>query len=112
MPHTCHAAGCSVRTRPEMFMCKRHWFMLPKHMRDDIWRTYRPGQCDDWEISHEYAEAARIGVLFVAAREGIVPPDPRLREALLVYDMLDPVRYEPRTIAVTRGGKRVVLTLS
>lgn len=70
-----------------MFMCRKHWFSLPKAMRDAIWTTYRPGQCDDWHISHEYAEAARTAVRHIARREG-VEPDTQ------VYDMLDPARYE------------------
>lgn len=83
MAHTCHATGCKVAVPPEMFMCKRHWFSLPKSMRDRIWATYRPGQCDDWKISHAYAEAARAAVRYIATREG--------REAdVRVYDMLDP----------------------
>lgn len=83
MPHTCHATDCDVKVAPQMFMCRRHWYMLPKAMRDAIWRTYRPGQCDDWNISHEYAEAARAAVRFIAAKDG--------KEAdVSVYDMLDP----------------------
>ena len=70
-----------------MFMCKRHWFQLPGRLRQNIWRTYRPGQCDDWQISHEYAEAAREAVCFIATKEGVVPD-------VSVYDMLDPKRYE------------------
>lgn len=83
MAHHCHASGCKVSTRPEMFMCRKHWYMLPKRMRDRIWAAYRHGQCDDWKISHEYAEAAREAVRHLAQREG-VEPDVR------VYDMLDP----------------------
>lgn len=83
MAHHCHATGCKTSVPPEMFMCRRHWFSLPPHMRREIWRTYRPGQCDDWRISHEYAEAARAAVRFVAAREGVEPDT-------TVYDMLDP----------------------
>lgn len=66
-----------------MFMCARHWFKLPTAMRKRIWATYRPGQCDDWNITHEYAEAARDAVKFIAEKEGFVPD-------LSVYDMLDP----------------------
>jgi hypothetical protein len=87
MSHTCHATGCTVHVPPEMFMCKRHWFSLPKRMRDEIWRMYRQGQCDDWQISHGYAEAAREAVRFVAAKEGREPDTS-------VYDMFDPARYE------------------
>ena len=83
MAHTCHATSCNVAVPPEMFMCKRHWFSLPKPLRDAIWRTYRPGQCDDWNITHEYAEAARAAVKHIAAKEGIEPD-------VSVYDMLDP----------------------
>lgn len=86
MPHTCHATGCTKAIPPEMFMCKKHWFMLPKRIRDRIWQTYRPGQCDDWQITSEYAEAAKEGVRFVASAEGIDPD-------VQVYEMLDPRRY-------------------
>lgn len=89
MPHHCHATGCKVVTKPVMFMCFRHWFMLPKSLRDAIWRTYRPGQCDDWQISHAYANAAREAVKFIAAKEGVEPD-------VSIYDMLDPKRYEDK----------------
>lgn len=87
MAHTCHATGCETPVPPEMFMCRRHWFMLPKQMRNRIWQTYRPGQCDDWEISHEYTEAAREAVRYIAKKECVEPE-------VSVYDMLDPGRKE------------------
>lgn len=83
MSHTCHATGCKARVPPEMFMCRRHWFMLPRPIRNRIWAAYRPGQCDDWQISHEYAEAARDAVRFVAEKE-------RVEADVSVYNMLDP----------------------
>lgn len=83
MSHHCHATGCTARVPPEMFMCRRHWFMLPKLMRDDVWRTYRAGQCNDWAISHSYADAARAAIRYVAEKEGVEPD-------VSVYDMLDP----------------------
>lgn len=64
-------------------MCQAHWFSLPLAMRRRIWSSYRPGQCDDWRISHKYAEAARAAVRYIASYERI-EPDTRL------YDMLDP----------------------
>jgi len=87
MGHVCHATGCTKPVPPEMFMCRSHWCMLPKVMRDKIWQTYRPGQCDDWHISHEYAEAARASVQYIAAKEGKEPD-------VSIYDMLDPIRGE------------------
>lgn len=99
MAHTCHATGCSVAVPPEMLMCKRHWFMLPKPLRDRVWRTYRRGQCDDWEISHDYAEAARRAVEYVARREGKVAD-------LRVYDMLDPGPGDGKTdLALFEEGR-------
>lgn len=49
MAHTCHAIGCSKKVPPAMFMCKSHWFRVPKFLRDGIWATYRPGQEKDWK---------------------------------------------------------------
>jgi hypothetical protein len=66
-----------------MFMCRRHWFSLPKSMRDAVWRAYRHGQCDDWEISAAYCDAAKAAVTFIAEKEGKTPD-------LRVYEMLDP----------------------
>lgn len=73
MAHTCHATGCETAVPPEMWGCKKHWFMVPKPIRDRIWATYRRGQCDDMNPSTEYCEAARDAVIAVAKREGIVP---------------------------------------
>jgi hypothetical protein len=83
MAHHCHATECPREVPPEMFMCRYHWFMLPREFRNDIWRTYRAGQCDDWHISHAYAEAARRAVRYIAHREGKTPDTK-------IYDMLDP----------------------
>lgn len=47
MRHYCHAnrlSGCMVEIEPELFMCRRHWYMLPKWMRDAIWCAYQPGR--------------------------------------------------------------------
>lgn len=57
--HTCHARGCDESVPPRMFMCREHWFALPKPMRDDIWSAYRPGQEQRMSPSPEYLDAAR-----------------------------------------------------
>ena len=80
MSHTCHATNCKTEVPPAMWGCKRHWFMVPKDIRDRIWRSYRTGQCDDWNPSTEYCMAARDAVEAVASKEGLTP-DTR------VYDM-------------------------
>jgi hypothetical protein len=57
--HECHWPGCDKQVPPAMWGCKKHWFMLPKYLRDKIWRCYRPGQEVDGDPSDEYLEAAR-----------------------------------------------------
>lgn len=42
--HVCHWPGCGMLVPPKMWGCSRHWFRLPKPMRDEVWRTYVPGQ--------------------------------------------------------------------
>ena len=69
MNHHCHAHGCEVPVPPEMLMCKRHWFMVPKPIRDRVWATYRPGQCDDKDPSDPWHEAADAAIAAVYAKE-------------------------------------------
>lgn len=49
-----------------MWGCKPHWFALPKPIRDEIWRTNRPGQEISKTPSPDYLTAAR------AARDWIM----------------------------------------
>jgi hypothetical protein len=71
--HTCHARGCDARTPPKLFMCARHWRMVPKHMQDAIWANYQPGQerGQAWP-SDAYLDATREArrVVMEAEREG------------------------------------------
>lgn len=73
MSHHCHATDCERQVPPEMFMCKKHWFRLPREFRRKIWATYRVGQCDDKQPSREYCEAAKLCVNFLAEKEGKTP---------------------------------------
>lgn len=72
MSHTCHAVDCGAKVPPEMLMCRLHWFMVPKPLRDRVWQTYRAGQCDDWNPSNGYCNAAQEAVIAVAKLEGKV----------------------------------------
>jgi len=56
--HGCHWPGCPKKVPPAMWGCKPHWFKIPKHLRDWIWRTYEPGQETDGTPSRDYLEAA------------------------------------------------------
>lgn len=71
MAHTCHARGCRVAVPPRMFMCKRHWFMLPYATRDAIWAVYVPGQEVRKDPSPEYLDVAQRAIDWLAAKEGV-----------------------------------------
>ena len=63
-------------------MCRPHWLLVPRPLRDSVLAAYRPGQCDDWNPSRAYCEAAKAAVEAVAATEGR-PPDTRLYDLFL-----------------------------
>ena len=71
MAHSCHAHACDKAVPPAMFMCKRHWFMVPKPLRDAIWMTYRHGQEVSKNPSDSYLRNASEAVKTVAAKEGM-----------------------------------------
>jgi hypothetical protein len=56
--HTCHWPGCETNVPPKMWGCSKHWFRLPKKLRDEVWRTYRPGQEITKTPSAEYIAVA------------------------------------------------------
>jgi hypothetical protein len=58
--HTCHWPGCELEVPPAMWGCKQHWFMLPKPLRDAVWREYRPGQEKDKMPSVRYLIVAQM----------------------------------------------------
>ena len=71
MTHSCHAHACEKAVPPKMFMCKRHWFMVPKPLRDAIWLTYRRGQEVDKQPTDAYLKNASEAVKMVAVKEGV-----------------------------------------
>lgn len=83
MAHTCHATDCEVPIPAKMFMCQRHWFMLPYRLRNRLLAAYRPGQEDDKRPSHEYCQVAMECLKIIAAEEDLEPD-------LALYEMFDP----------------------
>ena len=72
--HLCHAWGCQTEINPHLFMCLKHWKMLPRFLQKEIWHHYRPGQEEDKQPSQEYREVARVCKEVISIRE--VLPDP------------------------------------
>lgn len=69
--HLCHAERCTVAVPPRMLMCKRHWFMVPKSLRDELWAKYVPGQERRKDPTEAYLDVAHRCIEAVAAKEGI-----------------------------------------
>jgi hypothetical protein len=69
MLHTCHAEGCDKSVRPELLMCRLHWFMVPARLRRLVLLHYRRGQCDDRQPSSDWLAAARAAINAVAELE-------------------------------------------
>jgi hypothetical protein len=67
--HLCHATGCTTSVPPRMFMCRSHWFALPKQMRDDIWAEYVPGQEIRKDPTPEYMEITQRCIQYLEDRE-------------------------------------------
>lgn len=68
MTHLCHWPDCPIAVPPKMYMCKSHWFKLPKVLRDAIWRHYRPGQEVDKRPSDRYIATAAIVHNWIAGK--------------------------------------------
>ena len=66
--HECHWPGCTAQVPPAMWGCKRHWFQLPKRLRDRIWDTYEIGQEESLTPSAEYLVVAREVQDWITAR--------------------------------------------
>lgn len=74
--HTCHANGCETAVPRKMFMCRRHWYMLPKAMRDAVWAEYTPGQERNMElVTDDYLRVTREAINFVRAAESVPSGD-------------------------------------
>lgn len=67
--HLCHARGCDTPVPPRIFMCKPHWFMVPKALRDAIWAAYVPGQERRKDPTDQYLTAARNAIEAVRSKE-------------------------------------------
>lgn len=56
--HHCHWPGCTQQVPPAKWGCVRHWYALPLHLRNAVWRTYRSGQEVTGTPSKDYLDVA------------------------------------------------------
>lgn len=71
LPHYCHARECEVRVPPAMFMCKKHWYTLPKPMREAVWGAYTPGQEIRMDPTDDYVNVVHRAIEWLAVKEGL-----------------------------------------
>lgn len=57
--HHCHWPNCPQRVPPAAWGCKKHWYTLPKYLRDKIWAAYRIGQEQTKTPSAQYVAVAK-----------------------------------------------------
>lgn len=77
MAHLCHWPGCQVPVPPKLWGCKAHWYKIPKHLRDKVWRAYRPGQEIDKRPSAEYLRVVDEVERWINAGGGGGPVKPK-----------------------------------
>jgi hypothetical protein len=63
----CPIQGCGDQIDPSRLMCRRHWYTVPKELRDRVWASWRSGQ---GAYSREHREAVSTAVGAVLAATG------------------------------------------
>jgi hypothetical protein len=55
----CPVSGCDEPTDPSRLMCRRHWYQVPKALRDRVWATWQSG---DGASSREHLDAVLMAI--------------------------------------------------
>jgi hypothetical protein len=58
-PVRCPVPGCREQIDSSRLMCRRHWYLVPKQIRDRVWATWRSGQ---GALSKEHLEAVHVAI--------------------------------------------------
>jgi hypothetical protein len=66
---SCPVPGCGSLIDPSRLMCRRHWYLVPKQLRDWVWATWRSGE---GPFSHEHHDAVLMAIATAAAGTGPV----------------------------------------
>lgn len=56
----CPVPGCHDQIDPSRLMCRSHWYLVPKQIRDRVWATWRSGQ---GAFSSEHLETVRMAII-------------------------------------------------
>lgn len=66
----CPVEGCPKGRGDRQLMCRRHWYMVPKELRDRVWETARRMWADDEDGLEDWIEAKDAAIAAVEMREG------------------------------------------
>ena len=58
--HECPISVCSTRCAAHHMMCRPHWFMVPKALRDKVWAIAGSGGL--FWVTSEYHEARKAAI--------------------------------------------------
>lgn len=84
MSRSCDAVGCQVVTASGMFLCRRHWHLVPVDLQRVINTRYRAGRRDFAFLSDPvYLQAAVDAIDAVAKKDGVQGPNPYTRLLLV-----------------------------
>jgi hypothetical protein len=73
LPHRasrCPIPGCSSRIDSSRLMCRSHWYLVPREVRDQVWATWRSGQA---AFSRDHQDAVLRAIAAVLAATGRTP---------------------------------------
>jgi hypothetical protein len=61
----CAVPGCRTQIDPARLMCRGHWYLVPKQLRDRVWATWQSGQA---ARSLEHQQAVRLAITEASGR--------------------------------------------
>ena len=77
MSRYCDAIGCKANVASGLFMCRRHWHMVPRELQRVINKQYRAGRQDFAFLSDViYLQAAVDAIDKIAQTEGFLSTGP------------------------------------
>lgn len=60
--HKCPATGCTLNVAAHQLMCRIHWYMVPKALRDDVYAAWANGRGARSD-AHQYVCDAAIAAV-------------------------------------------------
>jgi hypothetical protein len=68
-PNRCPVPSCHRPIDPSRLMCRDHWYLVPKPLRDRIWATWRSGE-GARERAHRDAVLLAVGAASAPSAAG------------------------------------------